>query len=128
MPPEGTFVTDFEVDGRAAKMKKTSPDHRTRVQSMRSRVLLCALVWLLSSGCPDPAVDAGPLNVVLIVLDAARSDYFGIYGYDRDTTPVIDAFAAESTRYETVVSEASYTFTFHELPAVGRVASGHGSR
>ena len=97
---------------------------------MRSRVLLCALVWLLSSGCPDPAVDAGPLNVVLIVLDAARSDHFGIYGYDRDTTPVIDAFAAESTRYETVVSEASYTFLSMSslLLAASPVVTGLGSR
>lgn len=49
-------------------------------------------------------------NVVLVVLDAARADHFGSYGYARDTTPVADAFAARSTRYETVISEAPFTF------------------
>jgi arylsulfatase len=32
-------------------------------------------------------------DVVLIVLDAARADHFGVYGYPRDTTPHIDRFA-----------------------------------
>lgn len=49
-------------------------------------------------------------NVVVVVLDAARADHFGAYGYRRDTTPAIDAFAESATRYEVVVSEAPYTF------------------
>jgi arylsulfatase len=47
--------------------------------------------------------------VVLFVLDAARADHFGLYGYPRDTTPAADAFAKEGTRYDLVISEAPFT-------------------
>ena len=32
-------------------------------------------------------------NVILIILDAARPDHFSCYGYEKDTTPSIDAIA-----------------------------------
>jgi arylsulfatase len=35
-------------------------------------------------------------NVVICVLDAARADHIGCYGYPRDTTPSIDRLAEES--------------------------------
>ncbi len=44
------------------------------------------------------------MNVALIVLDAVRADHVGCYGYERPTTPNLDAFAAAKTRYRTVVS------------------------
>jgi len=50
-----------------------------------------------------------PPPVVLIVLDAARPDHFGAYGYERETTPVLDALAAESLVYRQAVAECSYT-------------------
>jgi arylsulfatase len=40
-----------------------------------------------------------PRNVVIVVLDAARADHLGCYGYPRDTTPNIDALAAEALRF-----------------------------
>ena len=48
-----------------------------------------------------PAVDqllsaARPANLVICVLDAARADHIGCYGYPRDTTPNIDQLARES--------------------------------
>ena len=45
-----------------------------------------------------PAVEArqGPPDIVLITLDAARSDHFSCYGYGRPTTPNIDRLAEES--------------------------------
>ncbi len=39
-------------------------------------------------------------NVVICVIDAARADHLGCYGYPRDTTPNIDRLAAESVRFE----------------------------
>ncbi len=35
-------------------------------------------------------------NLVLVVIDAARADHVGCYGYPRDTTPNIDRLARES--------------------------------
>jgi arylsulfatase A-like enzyme len=39
-------------------------------------------------------------NVVICVLDAARADYFGAYGYPRETTPNFDRLAEESLVFE----------------------------
>ncbi|MBW2293224.1 MAG: sulfatase-like hydrolase/transferase, partial [Deltaproteobacteria bacterium] len=49
-------------------------------------------------------------NVVVFVLGAARSDHFGCYGYDRETTPQIDLFAASGRIHTNVFAEGSYTF------------------
>lgn len=38
-------------------------------------------------------------NVVMIVVDSLRADHLGCYGYHRDTSPHLDALAAESTRF-----------------------------
>ena len=32
-------------------------------------------------------------NVMLISIDALRADHLGIYGYKRNTSPIIDTFA-----------------------------------
>jgi arylsulfatase A-like enzyme len=48
-------------------------------------------------------------NVVLVILDAARARQFGAYGYERDTTPVIDAIAADGIVFENVYTPAVYT-------------------
>jgi len=49
------------------------------------------------------------MNVVLVILDAARADHFGAYGYARPTTPEIDRIAAESVVFDRVYTPAVYT-------------------
>jgi arylsulfatase A-like enzyme len=53
--------------------------------------------------------DAAPANVVICVLDAARADHFGCYGYQRDTTPVVDELAKESVVFRNHFSTCSAT-------------------
>ncbi len=48
-------------------------------------------------------------DIVLIVLDAARPDHFGCYGYERDTTPDLDRLAAESLVFTNAFATAAYT-------------------
>lgn len=48
-------------------------------------------------------------NVVLIILDAARAQQFGAYGYARATTPEIDKIAAEGVVFERAFTPAVYT-------------------
>jgi arylsulfatase len=50
-------------------------------------------------------------NIVIIVLDAARPDHMGCYGYPRDTTPTIDRLAAQSLVFESHFAAATYTET-----------------
>lgn len=39
-------------------------------------------------------------NVVLVTIDSLRADHLGAYGYDRNTTPVIDKMAAEGMYFD----------------------------
>ena len=48
-------------------------------------------------------------NVVLLTADALRADHLGCYGYHRDTSPVLDAFADESLRFTNAYSASSHT-------------------
>ncbi|HEX9189643.1 MAG TPA: sulfatase-like hydrolase/transferase, partial [Vicinamibacteria bacterium] len=48
-------------------------------------------------------------NVLLVVLDAARAQSFGAYGYARPTTPEIDRIAREGVVFERVYPPAVYT-------------------
>jgi len=54
-----------------------------------------------------------PLNVVLISIDTLRADHVGTYGYDKPTTPTIDALAAESAVFENAYTTAPWTLPAH---------------
>lgn len=47
--------------------------------------------------------------IVIYVVDALRSDHLGCYGYERNTTPNIDAFARENTLFTNAFANASWT-------------------
>jgi arylsulfatase A-like enzyme len=55
------------------------------------------------------ARQAARFNVVLLVLDAARAQQLGCYGYGRATTPEIDRIAAEGVVFERAFTPAVYT-------------------
>ena len=71
---------------------------------------------------PDEGAARGlghPRNAIIILLDTLRADRLGCYGYERDTSPALDALAARGTCFEQVVSPAPWT-----LPATGALLSG----
>jgi len=49
------------------------------------------------------------LNVILIVIDALRPDHLGFYGYERQTSPHIDALAQEGTVFKNCYSQATWS-------------------
>ena len=53
------------------------------------------------------------LDIVLLVLDTHRVDRFSCYGYPRETTPYLDAFAADSALFRHAVSAAQWTIPSH---------------
>lgn len=55
-------------------------------------------------------------NIVLMTADSLRADRLGCYGYRRPTTPNLDAFAAESTRFTHAFSNGPNTP--HAFPAI----------
>lgn len=48
-------------------------------------------------------------NIVLIVIDTVRADHVGCYGYERNTTPNIDALARHALVFKNATSAASWT-------------------
>jgi arylsulfatase len=69
---------------------------------------LAAFALALTTGCLEtPAVDHP--NVVLILVDTLRADHLGCYGYERNTTPNLDALASDAVRYTRTFSHAPWT-------------------
>ncbi|MBN1344022.1 MAG: sulfatase [Phycisphaerae bacterium] len=66
-------------------------------------------------------------NVVLVVLDTQRADRTGCYGYGRDTTPNLDAFAEDATVFERCVSTSNWTLPVHASMFTGLYPSEHGA-
>ncbi len=64
-------------------------------------------------------------NVVLIVLDTLRADRMSCYGYDRDTTPFIDAFADQATLFERAVVPGQWTIPSHASLFTGEYPTTH---
>jgi hypothetical protein len=79
---------------------------RTPTCALALRVLVLALAG--SVGC-DAAVPLQPTrpNIVLFFVDTLRADEIGCYGARVTQTPAIDAFAAESVRFENARSPSS---------------------
>lgn len=49
------------------------------------------------------------LNVILITLDALRSDHLGCYGYQRNTSPFLDLFSKNAFIFSDVISQSAST-------------------
>lgn len=77
-------------------------------------VAVVCLAALSAVGCMKE-----PPNVVLIVMDTLRADAMGCYGSGRNTSPELDAIAAKGVRFETAISQASWT-----RPSMGAALTG----
>jgi arylsulfatase A-like enzyme len=58
-----------------------------------------AVLILWCAACGRPRVETDPPNILLISIDALRADHLSCYGYDRQTSPVLDGLAARGTRF-----------------------------
>lgn len=65
-----------------------------------------------------PAASRRP-NVVIYLVDTLRADHLGIYGYDRNTSPVVDRWATGGVVFERAYAPCSWT-----KPSVVSLLSG----
>ena len=68
-----------------------------------------ALIVMFFKGRSSP-------NIILIVLDAARPDHFSCYGYEKDTTPRMDAMSRKGAIFLNHFSNT--TFTQKAIPQI----------
>jgi arylsulfatase A-like enzyme len=69
---------------------------------------------------------AGP-NVILLVIDTLRADALGCYGYERPTSPNIDALAGSGTLFRSASSPAAWTKPSTATLLTGLHPSRHGA-
>jgi len=93
---------------------------------MRPRLALLCLVMIAGSALLAApawmACDRRPArrpDVILIVIDTLRADHLGAYGYDRDTSPVLDAFARQNVKFNFAIATSPWT-----APSVASVFTG----
>lgn len=81
------------------------------------------------NGAAEAAAQApsGPRpNLWIITIDTLRADHLRCYGYFRETSPNIDALAAESLFFENCISPVSHTLPSHTSLFTGVYPIEHG--
>lgn len=68
------------------------------------------------------------LNVLLITLDTTRADRIGAYGYEKGSTPNLDALASEGVLFESAFSQVPLTLPSHCSILTGTVIPYHKVR
>lgn len=66
------------------------------------------------------------MNVLLVVLDTARAQNLGLYGYSTPTTPFLDSFAEEATVYTQARAPAARSLDSHVSLFTGLPVAEHG--
>jgi choline-sulfatase len=79
-------------------------------------------LWL--SGCGTRSKNNA--NVILISIDTLRWDHVGCYGYTRNTTPNIDAFAGKNILFENCYIHEPNTCSSHMSMLTGLYPYTHG--
>lgn len=75
---------------------------------------------------PPPLDNFPDCNIVLVSFDALQASHLGSHGYPRDTTPTLDALAAQSYQFGHAMSVASWTVPASMTWFTGVYPSEHG--
>jgi arylsulfatase A-like enzyme len=89
--------------------------------------MVLAAALLGTAALPGCSGSGGPPNLVLITVDTLRPDRLGCYGHDRDTSPAIDALAAQGVRFTHAWSQAGWTLPSVATILTGRYPRDHGA-
>ena len=105
----------FQVTrGAEKRASRLAPDARRVVVAS---VLACGVIAAGSAAwhrTPDVVTAAvRRWNVLLLVLDTQRAANMGLYGYHRNTSPHIDAFARDAVVFERAIATAPWTLASH---------------
>jgi arylsulfatase A-like enzyme len=87
-------------------------------------VFACMCV-VIGAGCRS-SVPPRP-NVVLIVVDTLRADHLGAYGYDKPTSPHLDALARAGARFTNARAPSSWTLPSVTSMMTGLYPASHGA-
>ncbi|MDF1836675.1 MAG: sulfatase [Planctomycetota bacterium] len=84
--------------------------HRHNNRTTAAWITLVVAFWASLSACGSEAhAQDKKSNVLIIVLDTLRADHLSCYGYEKDTSPHLKAFADRSVVFEGAQSSAPWT-------------------
>ncbi|MFT7462489.1 MAG: arylsulfatase A-like enzyme [Pseudohongiellaceae bacterium] len=106
-----------------------------------SRFAAVLLALLASVACgPDEQGDGPPVdgevlteaaparpNIVLYLIDTLRQNHLGLYGYERSTSPHLDALAADAITFTNATATSSWTKATTASLLTGQYPSRHGA-
>ncbi len=64
-------------------------------------------------------------HIIFLVLDTHRAEHMSIYGYHKDTTPVLGAFAEQSTIFDWAIAPGQWTIPSHASMFTGLYPTVH---
>ncbi len=86
-----------------------------------------ALLMLVASiSCAPPSVPV-PRHLIVISIDTLRADHLGCYGYERPTSPAIDAFASRGVLFSDAAATSPWTLPSHGSLLTGLYPVRHGA-
>ena len=80
---------------------------------MLTRPVRALCILALATACAGGDAEPARPNVLLISIDTLRADHLGCYGYERATSPRMDALAKEGALFEEAFSPSSWTPPAH---------------
>lgn len=92
------------------------PGRRRLPRPLLALLVVALVVGGLSCTRSEPTPEAAGRRLIFIMLDAARPDRFSSYGYERETTPVMDELARRGMLFENHYAQS--TFTRASLPSL----------
>lgn len=78
----------------------------------------------LGSACAERRGQV-PLNVIVIILNAARADHLKMYGYRRNTAPFIEEFAEHAAIFEQAFAQSYWTLPSEASLLTSRYVHSH---
>lgn len=85
-------------------------------------LLLAGLFLLLVSGCSSRLP-----HIILVSIDTLRADHLSCYGYERQTTPILDSLASQGVLFELCQAQAPWTLPSHASIFTGLTVQSHGT-
>jgi arylsulfatase A-like enzyme len=109
----GAGWIDAEIDLAAVGARTAGGEQRLAVEARAVTAADAPTVLALAAPrlvAPRGSIPGrGPGNVVVYLIDTLRPDHMSVYGYERPTTPRIDALAGDGVVFERAYSTASWT-------------------
>lgn len=99
------------------------------MRSLAPALAPLAIASALAVSCSGPSEPSAPTgqNVILISIDTLRPDHLGCYGYERPTSPHVDALRTDAVLFEQAIAQAPSTLPSHASILSSLVPQHHGA-